>query len=136
MLEALRCSRRREGGGKKLGLSDLYCPPSWPSEPNGAASGAQRETRELVLKLRVLPDETDTLRRFDAGQFGLLSALTYPRTSLGRLSLCNDWHAWLFFFDDRADEDEAIGKNLVKLRRYMETYLCYRVENLRLSQPH
>ena len=108
---------------KKLGLSDLYYPSSWSSEPNKLADVVQQGVKELALRFKVLPDDCDKLRRFDAAKFGLLSALAYPRASRKRLGVCHAWHSWLFFFDDQAEEDEAMGKNPAKLRRHMETHL-------------
>ena len=104
-------------------LSMLRLPAAWSVEPSLYARAMDRHTRARVLKVNLLPREPARVRRFDAGQFGLLSAYVYPKGRWERLALCNDWHAWLFLFDDQADEQAEIGQRPEVLESYVEACL-------------
>ncbi|PTL83152.1 hypothetical protein [Vitiosangium sp. GDMCC 1.1324] len=104
-------------------LSTLRIPASWHSEPSLHAKAIERATRARVLSLKLLPKVQAVVRRFDASQFGLLAAYTYPRGTRERLELCNDWHVWLFLFDDEADERQEVGQRPEYLQAYVEACL-------------
>ncbi|MGZ3460125.1 MAG: terpene synthase family protein [Archangium sp.] len=106
-------------------LSTLRIPESWGSEPSLHARAIDRATRERVLAVKLLPNVPSRVRRFDASQFGLLAAYTYPWGTRERLELCNDWHVWLFLFDDEADEQAEVGQRPEYLQQYVES--CLRV---------
>lgn len=106
-------------------LSTLRMPESWRSEPSLHARAIDRATRARVLAVKLLPKVQPAVRRFDASQFGLLTAYTYPRGTRARLEVCNDWHVWLFLFDDQADEQEEVGQRPEYLQEYVES--CLRV---------
>ncbi|WP_434384428.1 terpene synthase family protein [Melittangium boletus] len=112
-------------------LSMLRLPTSWSMEPSLYARAMDRHTRGQVLAFNVLPDDPARVRRFDAGQFGLLTAHVYPKGRWERLAVCNDWHAWLFLFDDEADEQADVGQRPEYLAHYVEA--CLRV--LRGGRP-
>ena len=104
-----------------LSLSKLIVPSSWPATANACTDAAHRATRAIALKLElIIPDH---IQRFNASRFALLSGFAYPNATLERFKVCNDWHAWLFFFDDQADEQAKVGQGLLKLRNYMEVCL-------------
>ncbi len=107
------------------GLSRLRIPASWRWEPSPHAKAIERATRARVLSVKLLPRVASEVRRFDASQFGLLTAFTYPQATRERLELCNDWHVWLFLFDDQADEQEEVGQRPEYLQEYVES--CLRV---------
>jgi hypothetical protein len=100
-------------------------PAAWRSEPSLHARAIDRATRERVLGVKLLPRVQSAVRRFDASQFGLLTAYTYPQGTRARLEVCNDWHVWLFLFDDQADEQQEVGQQPEYLREYVES--CLRV---------
>ncbi|OJT17206.1 hypothetical protein BO221_46650 [Archangium sp. Cb G35] len=104
-------------------LSTLRLPVSWSSEPSLHARAIDRATRTRVLAVKLLPRVQPAVRRFDASQFGLLTAYTYPRGTRERLEVCNDWHVWLFLFDDQADEQEEVGQRPEYLQEYVESCL-------------
>jgi len=104
-------------------LSMLRIPSVWSVEPSLYARAMDRHTRARVLAVELLPRDPARVRRFDAGQFGLLTAHVYPKGRWERLALCNDWHAWLFLFDDEADELEEVGQRPDYLRAYVEACL-------------
>src|SRR5690242_11141225 len=85
-------------------LSTLRIPSTWRLEPSLHAKAIERATRARVLSVKLLPKVQSVVRRFDVSQFGLLTAYIYPRGTRARLEVCNDWHVWLFLFDDQADE--------------------------------
>jgi hypothetical protein len=87
------------------------------------ARSIERATRARVLGVNLLPRVPSVLRRFDASQFGLLAAYAYPKATRERLELCNDWHVWLFLFDDEADECVEVGQRPAYLQEYMEACL-------------
>ncbi len=104
-------------------LSLLRIPSTWPSEPSPHARYIEQATRARVLGVKLLPRVPSVLRRFDASQFGLLAAYAYPEATRERLELCNDWHVWLFLFDDEADECADVGQRPAYLQEYMEACL-------------
>ncbi|HZI05791.1 MAG TPA: hypothetical protein VEZ71_17305, partial [Archangium sp.] len=104
-------------------LSTLRMPASWQLEPSLHARAIDRETRARVLAVKLLPKVQPAVRRFDASQFGLLTAYAYPRGTRERLEVCNDWHVWLFLFDDQADEQEEVGQRPEYLQEYVEACL-------------
>lgn len=104
-------------------LSALRMPAAWRSEPSLHARAIDRSTRARVLTVKLLPEVRPAVRRFDASQFGLLTAYAYPRGSRARLEVCNDWHVWLFLFDDQADEQQEVGQRPEYLREYVESCL-------------
>ncbi|WNG51228.1 hypothetical protein F0U60_49170 [Archangium minus] len=104
-------------------LSALRMPPSCPLEPSLHAKAIDRATRARVLEVKLLPKEPSRVKRFDASQFGLLTAYTYPKGTRERLELCNDWHVWLFLFDDEADEQKEVGQRPEYLQAYVEACL-------------
>ncbi|QSA96520.1 hypothetical protein [Methylococcus sp. EFPC2] len=106
---------------ERLAVADLAIPASWPSTPNPYGDACHCATRRIALDLGLITH--GQVRDFDRGQFALLSAYAYPYATPERLNLCNDWHSWLFFFDDQADEQIQIGKQPTLLRRYMEACL-------------
>jgi len=108
-----------------LSLSLLRLPAALPCEPSLYAAAMERGTRGRVLALELLRHEPAQVRRFDASQFGLLTAHVYPRGTWERLELCNDWHVWLFLFDDEADEQAEVGQRPEYLQQYVEA--CLRV---------
>ncbi len=101
------------------GLSTLRIPSHWPSQHSLFAAAIQQASRARLLGVKLLPDEPESLRRFDTSNFGLLAAYTYPQATRERLEVCNDWHAWLFFFDDIADEVSEVGQRPAHLEQLM-----------------
>jgi hypothetical protein len=102
-----------------LSLSNLIVPSSWASTANAFSDTAHLATRELALKLELIAP--NAIHRFDASKFALLSGFAYPNATLDHFKVCNDWHSWLFFFDDQADEQAELGHTL---RDYMEACLA------------
>ncbi|MGH8606377.1 MAG: terpene synthase family protein [Gammaproteobacteria bacterium] len=72
---------------------------------------------------------------FNRAQFALLTGYAYPKATLERFKLCNDWHSWLFFFDDPADEQTQLGKQPATLREYMEACLAVLRKGVLHSDP-
>lgn len=105
-----------------LSLSKLIVPSSWPATANACTDAAHQATKALALTLELITP--DQIRRFDASRFGLLSGFAYPNATLERFKVCNDWHSWLFFFDDQADEQAEFGQRPLTLRGYMEACLA------------
>jgi hypothetical protein len=84
-----------------FGLSDLYLP--WPGTiENPLAPVAIEATRETASRLGLIHDDFD-LRRFTA--FASSATYFYPGAALPQMIACSDWCAWLFFLDDRYDEN-------------------------------
>ncbi|WP_155893427.1 terpene synthase family protein [Cystobacter fuscus] len=106
-----------------LSLSLLRIPAALPCEPSLYAAAMERSTRGRVLALELLRREPAQVRRFDASQFGLLTAHVYPRGTRERLELCNDWHVWLFLFDDEVDERVEVGQRPAYLKAYVDACL-------------
>ncbi|WP_395852657.1 hypothetical protein [Cystobacter fuscus] len=104
-------------------LSLLRTPAALPCEPSLYAAAMDRGTRGRVLALELLRHEPARVRRFDASQFGLLTAHVYPRGTWERLELCNDWHVWLFLFDDEVDELAEVGQRPAYLKAYVDACL-------------
>lgn len=104
-----------------LSLSEIGIPSTWSSTVNPLASAANQATKHLALQLGVLP--SNDIDRFDKSNFDLLSGYAYPSATFERLKLCNDWHWWLFFFDDKADEDSEFGCHSAKVRDLIEVCL-------------
>ena len=100
-------------------LSALRIPAHWPSEHSLFSAAIQQANRARLLKLKLLSTGAESLRRFDSSNFGLLAAYTYPQATRERLEVCNDWHAWLFFFDDVADEVSEVGQRPEALEELM-----------------
>ena len=105
-------------------LSLLRVPSASPSEPSPYAAQVERGTRGRVLAMDLLRHEPGQVRRFDASQFGLLTAYVYPRGTWERLELCNDWHVWLFLFDDEVDELVEVGQRPAYLKQYVDACLA------------
>lgn len=120
MLQRKRLQRTRSAG--LLGLADLAVPSCWPSSPNKFSARVHQATREVALRLGLITPHA--LWRFDRSNFALLTGFAYPNAGLERLKLCNDWHSWLFFFDDQADECTQIGKRPLVLGDHIEAYLA------------
>lgn len=105
-----------------LSFSNLIVPSSWASTANAFSDAAHLSTRELALKLELITQ--NAVHQFDANKFVLLSSLAYPNATLERFKVCNDWHSWLFFFDDQADGHAELGEQLLTLRDYMDACLA------------
>ena len=119
-------SSRREAHMRRLpSLSALRMPQGRPSPPSRYAEAIEQLTRERVLAVNLLPRVAARLRRFDASQFGLLTAFVYPGGEWERLQVCNDWHVWLFLFDDQVDEQREVCEQPERLREYVDA--CLRV---------
>ena len=113
-----------------LSLSNLIVPSSWASTANTFSDAAHLATRELALKLELIAP--NAAHRFDASKFALLSGFAYPNATIDRFKVCNDWHSWLFFFDDQADEQAELGHTL---RDYMEACLTVLRTGAMCSNP-
>lgn len=105
-------------------LSRLRIPAEWAAEPSVHARAIERATRARVVSVKLLPQVPALLRRYDASHFGLLAAYTYPHGTLERLEVCNDWHVWLFLFDDEADEQAEVGQRPEYLQEYTQACLA------------
>lgn len=116
-----------------LSLSDLAIPSSWPSVPSPCSDESHQATRARALELELIT--ANEVPGFDRAQFALLTGYAYPKATLERFKLCNDWHSWLFFFDDQADEQTQFGKRPHKLREYMEACLAVLRKGVLRSDP-
>jgi hypothetical protein len=105
-------------------LSLLRLPVAMMSEPSLYAAAMERDTRGRVLDMKLLQREAAQVRRYDASQFGLLTAYVYPKGTWERLEVCNDWHVWLFLFDDQVDELAEVGKQPEYLKAYVDACLA------------
>ncbi|MET0403510.1 MAG: terpene synthase family protein, partial [Cystobacter sp.] len=101
-------------------LSLLRLPAAMSCEPSLYAGVVERNTRGRVLSMEMLQREPAQLRRYDASQFGLLTAYVYPKGTWERLEVCNDWHVWLFLFDDQVDELAEVGQRPEYLKAYVD----------------
>lgn len=124
---------RTSGGLAELSVTDLTIPFWWPSVSNPFSREAHQATRERVLDLGLI--SVNEVTRFNRAQFALLTGYAYPNATSERLKLCNDWHSWLFFFDDQADEQIQFGKRPSSLREYMESCLAVLKEGVLRSNP-
>lgn len=106
-------------------LAALRLPAVGVAGPSVHAKAIEQATRARVLGVRLLPRVAARMRRFDASQFGLLTASVYPWGERERLEVCNDWHVWLFLFDDEVDEQREVCERPEELREYVEA--CVRV---------
>lgn len=104
-------------------LSTLRMPSPWTYRPSPHARVIEQNTRARVLTVKLLPRVEARLRRFDASQFGLLTACVYPMGDRERLEVCNDWHAWLFLFDDEVDEQREVCQQRQALQEYVDACL-------------
>ncbi|MGH8601531.1 MAG: terpene synthase family protein [Gammaproteobacteria bacterium] len=116
-----------------LSIGDLAIPSSWPSVPNPFSDESHRATRQRALDLELIT--ANEVRRFDRAQFALLTGYAYPDATLERFKVCNDWHSWLFLFDDQADEQTQFGKQPPTLREYMEACLVVLRKGVLRSDP-
>lgn len=116
-----RNQRQENGAGPWPSVADLAIPSSWPSVPNPLSDVSHRATKQLLLDLGLIT--ANEVQGFNRAQFALLTGYAYPTATFERFTLCNDWHSWLFFFDDQADEQTDLGKQPDTLREYMEVCL-------------
>lgn len=93
----------------------LNVPHKWANKTNSLIDFCHNKSRKNALRLNVMADKQNTIERFDDQKFSLLTALAYPRADEERISIINDFHSYLFFNDDIAEQDEKIGKCLNKL---------------------
>ncbi|MGH6636902.1 MAG: terpene synthase family protein [Gammaproteobacteria bacterium] len=121
------------GAGAWLSVADLAIPSSWPSVPSPFSGESHQATRQRALDLGLIT--ANEVPGFDRAQFALLTGYAYPKATLERFKLCNDWHSWLFFFDDQADEQTQFGKRPPTLRKYMEACLVVLREGVLSSDP-
>lgn len=63
---------------------------------------ADRHTLSRAQELGLLAGAAG-LARYRASRFSELTATAYPRASAEVLQIANDWHYWLWSFDDRTD---------------------------------
>jgi hypothetical protein len=105
---------------KRLGISDLAVPASWPSTLNRHVATAHEATKALALRFKLITPLQ--LRKFDESAFARLSGYVCPDAPVDRLKVFNDWHSWLFFFDDQADEE--LYRSALSLEEYMQECLA------------
>ncbi len=106
----------------QLGISDLFVPASWPSRLNAHVAAAHEATKQLALEFKLIT--APQVRRFDESAFARLSGYICPDAPIDRLKVFNDWHSWLFFFDDQADEQTKLGHSALNLEAYMHECLA------------
>lgn len=101
-----------------LTLSDLYAP--WPSAVSPAIEVGAQCVEQLAWDVGLLENESDLeyLRGFsrNAGQ-------TYPQADEHSIVPCAHAIAWMFFFDDRYDEDADFAANETALHQFMESQM-------------
>jgi hypothetical protein len=83
----------------------------------------RRATYARCERLGLFGEEGMSRRKFEAGRFELLSALCYPDTDVDALGTINDFMTYLFYVDDRADENASFGQNPALLRSYFEGHV-------------
>ena len=78
--------------------SDLQVAP----QKNPHHDAADHQTQVRAQELGLLHGETGRAR-YRASRFTELTATSYPQASAAVLQIANDWHYWLWSFDDRTD---------------------------------
>lgn len=85
---------------QKLILPALYCP--FPSQLNQYVDILEGYSLEWLQRFNLLKNES-VYQRFHKSKFFWLAAGTYPYCELEDLKITNDWHTWLFVWDDQCD---------------------------------
>ena len=107
----------------RLTLEELEVPRHWANLSAIDTNAVERLSSDLAVRVGMLADTMEARRRFTAARFAILAAHVYPTRDLELMALCNDFSVYLFFLDDRVEEDERYGKSPELLRWYLESHV-------------
>lgn len=90
---------------------------------NPHAEAADRRTLARAQERGLIKDPA-SLARYRASRFTELTASAYPEASAAVLYVANDWHYWLWSFDDRTDvKGEDLAVDLARHERVVAALL-------------
>lgn len=117
------------GGPHDLGMSsctrsldDLQLPHMELHVDPWVVEEVHRRTRSLADRFGLFEEHERARTLFERGHFALLASLAYAESDVDIVTLCNDFNTYLFFVDDRAEENEDYGKRPELLRLYFESH--------------
>ena len=104
-------------------LSELNLPDLKLHAPSPLVREVDERSRELARRLGLLRGDTKAVRHFGRAEFGLLSALAYVSRDPDILTACNDFGIYLFFLDDRVEEDDRYALRPDMLEYYFDAHV-------------